>query len=791
MLDGERLAPAGTNGITSVDPSIIPKGLLQQIEIVPDGGSALYGSDAVGGVINLTTKKRFDGVDVDGDVGYANAYQSYRFDFTAGKTWSDGGAYIAYSFDRETPLFGFDRGYLQRIPPLTECYPGTVSVSEFNLATFTSNPVGQFTYPGVGANGKPTAYTTGAAACNEYTNESVTPETTMNSVFAGVSQDFGSSVRLDARAFYSSRPSKSWNTFDTYTDGGVPSTNFYYTPTPPQQAPFSPCAFLCSQSAGISFSPAVGANIPVTTKLDTWGASGDLTIDAGHSFQIRMLGSFSESQVHSTAIGVDSGLLATSLAGGTAATALDPYDVAASPQSITLAREIDDQQTYTQGRTELEQARVVADGTLVHIPGGDIKIASGGEVIHEDFYSQEVQVTYDGATYEPTQTTDANRTDAAAFGELEIPFASPDNNLPFLYSMKGSVAGRYDHYSDFGSTFNPRFAVSLMPVDWLTLRATDGRSFLAPDLTQQYTVQTGTIAPGIPFLLPPGDTKDAFKNLIILTGGNPELKPQKARTYSLGGDITVPAIEGLKFSTTYYNALYNNQITTAPFTSPALFYTPTYAPFYLRNPSYAAASALIGSTPISGNGFTSLAQMYGPGGAITASSPVIIADARYNNLAIVKTDGLDFDAGYKHPTSFGSVNFDIAGNYILRDEASPVAGAAFTNELWTMAKFYGSISGGANIHDFRIYANVLHTGGYGLTPGVSPYGQTWVKSYNTVSAFLNYTFSGSGFINGTDLSINVNNILDTRPPVDTATSLGYAGGSIIGRTVLLGLHKKF
>ena len=94
MLDGQRIAAAGTY-VTSVDPSIIPKGLLQQIEIVPDGGSALYGSDAVGGVINLTTKKKIDGIDVDGNVGYANAYQSYRLDLTAGKSRSSGSVYLA------------------------------------------------------------------------------------------------------------------------------------------------------------------------------------------------------------------------------------------------------------------------------------------------------------------------------------------------------------------------------------------------------------------------------------------------------------------------------------------------------------------------------------------------------------------------------------------------------------------------------------------------------------------------------------------------------------------------
>ena len=791
LLDGHRIAAAGTY-VTSVDPSIIPKGLLQQIEVVPDGGSALYGSDAVGGVINMTTKNRFDGFDVDANVGLADGYQSYRFDGTAGKAWSNGSAYVAYAFDRETPIFGYERPWLQRVPQLTECFPaGTVTVSIFNLTTFSNTPNGQFTYPGVGANGKPTAYTAGAASCNEYTNETVTPEEHTHSVFTGFSQDFSDSIRFDVRAFYSARVSATANTFNTYTDGSVPKTNPYYTPTTPELVPFSLCAFLCSQSAGISFAPAVGKNLPASTSLDTWGTSTDLTADVGRGFQVRLLGNFSQSNVHSTTIGVDSGLLSKALAGTTAATALDPYSVAATPASATLAQEIDDQVTNTFGRTQQAQGRLVADGTLFHIPGGDLKIAAGGEVLHENFKALVQSLTYNGGTYQPNQTTTGSRTIGSAFGELQIPVLSADNHVPFVYSLTGSVTGRYDHYSDFGSTTNPRFAISWMPVEMLTLRSTWGHSFLAPALTQEFTSQQAIVAPGIPFLLPPGDTADQFKNLIILIGGNPNLKPQKARTFSFGADLTVPAVEGLKTSLTYYNALYTNQITTAPFTSPSVFSTPTYAPFYLRNPSFASAAGLIGNTPVNGSGFTSLAQMYGAGGAITGNSPVIIADARFNNLSLVRTSGLDFDASYKHPTSFGALNFDVAGNRVLRNNASPVPGAPYTDELSTMTRFYGSVSAGADVHDFRVNANWLHTGGYALTPGVSPFGQTSVKSYDTVNAFFNYTVRGFRFVDGTDLSLVVNNIFDSRPARNTAVSLGYSGGSLIGRTFLLGLHKKF
>lgn len=95
LLDGHRLPGMG---ITQTGPDVdaIPTGAIERVEIVPDGGSSIYGSDAIGGVISFITRKRFDGVAARARYGFADNYYQFDTSVTAGKDWGSGSAYIAY-----------------------------------------------------------------------------------------------------------------------------------------------------------------------------------------------------------------------------------------------------------------------------------------------------------------------------------------------------------------------------------------------------------------------------------------------------------------------------------------------------------------------------------------------------------------------------------------------------------------------------------------------------------------------------------------------------------------------
>ncbi|MGE3690690.1 MAG: TonB-dependent receptor plug domain-containing protein [Novosphingobium sp.] len=788
LIDGHRIGSAGPGAsgtATSIDPSIIPTGVLTGIEVVADGGSALYGSDAVGGVVNLTTLKRFDGIQVDANVTLGKAYTAFMANGTVGKAWDTGSIYLSYAYNQTSAVFGFDRPFINRVPPNNGCYPGTVFARDASGRTL----INTYSYNAVDAQGKPTAYTSGAASCNRYTQETIIPDEHMHSVFAGMSQDLGSNIHLDLRGFWSQRKSTSYNAVALSDEAGrgntVGKANPFYKPTPDELA--NPTL---SQGANISLARAVGDNLPQSVKLETWGITGELSADVFADFQVRLLGNYNESRFDSFAFANMDGALYRSALQRTDATALNPYDPGFSPGSVLVAQQIVNHPTTQFGLTKQTQVRLVTDGTLFQIPGGAVKIAVGGELIHEDYVSTQETRNYLGNLDGAAQALTGRRTVKSVFGELNIPLISPDSGGP-IHALNLSAAGRYDHYTDFGGTFNPRFAATLQPVEWLTLRGSYGRSFLAPSLPQLFAAQTISFSNNA-FVLPPGAT-----SVLFLLGGNPNLRPQKATTWSLGMDLKVPFVEGLRASLTYYNVRYKDRLGQAgggPIQfQGGDFYTAKYANFWLKDPSYDQIVAFIASSvspiPISNTGGT-VEGLYGSNRERIAASPTYIGSGQVGNIARQNDQGLDFDVSYKRPTSFGSIDFRIAGNYILTREVAS-DGAIFIDSLLTEPSFRGSFTAGAEVGNFRMTASLLHTSGRGLSSDANSSGQTYVNAYNTVNTFVSYTFDDHGILSDTVLSLQVNNLFDVRPPVNLIASTGYDPGDLLGRTFQLGVKKKF
>jgi len=103
LIDGHRAPTAGTNH-SFVDPNMIPINMLERVEVLADGVSAVYGSDAIAGVVNFITRKRFEGVEITGNAGFADGKQDVNLGFLAGAAWDSGSALFAYSFTRQGAL---------------------------------------------------------------------------------------------------------------------------------------------------------------------------------------------------------------------------------------------------------------------------------------------------------------------------------------------------------------------------------------------------------------------------------------------------------------------------------------------------------------------------------------------------------------------------------------------------------------------------------------------------------------------------------------------------------------
>src|SRR5258708_4962680 len=108
LVNGHRMVAAGILS-NSFDPNVIPAAALQREEIVPDGSSAIYGSDAVACVVNFITRLTFYGAETRVRYGQGSSYHDVDFSQLFGKAWSTGSVMLAYEYTWNSPVLGFDR----------------------------------------------------------------------------------------------------------------------------------------------------------------------------------------------------------------------------------------------------------------------------------------------------------------------------------------------------------------------------------------------------------------------------------------------------------------------------------------------------------------------------------------------------------------------------------------------------------------------------------------------------------------------------------------------------------
>jgi iron complex outermembrane receptor protein len=403
------------------------------------------------------------------------------------------------------------------------------------------------------------------------------------------------------------------------------------------------------------------------------------------------------------------------------------------------------------------------------------------------------------APYAPLRITTIGRDVKSVFGELVIPLFGPDNATTLFRELTVSLAGRYDDYSDFGSTTNPKVGVTWKPFDALKLRGAWGQSFVAPSLADDARVGvTRVVTTDFPFLKPStaqvGTTINGVvvpavngRQQIILLGNKPGISSQTAETWSVGADLDVPGIDGLRLSATYYNIKYNDIIAFPPFTTSTFYanFVGTPAIQFLPTAAQVAALANLPNARIEG--------------ASCGGNCYVIIDARKQNLSSIRIGGLDFAAQYVKETGFGSIDFAFNGNYDLTRDQQAAPTTQFVDQLFANnSRFRFRTSLGANVGGFRAQASLNHSHGYDLVPAVGVgTTQTKVSSFNVVDLFFKYDVASEGPLGGLSLSLNVNNVFDQDPPVYLLQNAlvpgtnGFANGRTLGRYVQFGLNKKF
>jgi iron complex outermembrane recepter protein len=417
------------------------------------------------------------------------------------------------------------------------------------------------------------------------------------------------------------------------------------------------------------------------------------------------------------------------------------------------------------------------DGTLLNIPAGGVQYAVGGQYRRETF----------GNTYVYPSTINTfypSRSVEAGYVEFHVPVIGARSGADPVLVF--TAADRGEHYSDFGSTNNPQLGAVWKPLSDLSFRGTYGTSFQAPLLSELNPIPAQvTPYPGALFNQVPG----GVPNTLIVDGGNPELKPQKATVWTVGLDFKPQEIPGLTAKLTYYDIVFRNEIavTSASINTGDIF----------------VDEAILGPEIVQRNPPSSVVQQwisypsYSNPLNVNPASIGAIFDDRSLNLSTATTKGLDFGIAYKTSVGSGQIDTGIDGAYIL----------TFDNQFSSVAPVTSILNTPFNPVDLRFRARAVFTQGP-LNGGVylnftNSYENTnvtpsvHVASWTTADAVISYQF---GLLDvpssGLTVALSVINIANRNPPF-VANSFGYGvtydgiNANPLGRYVSLRLQKRW
>lgn len=797
LIDGHRVVPEGIQQI-AVDPAAVPAGIIDHIETIVDGNSAIYGSDAVGGVINFITKKNFDGTMADAHYGFAKGYSQIDANITSGVSWDKGSLVATYSFGKHDALYARDRDYVQGVI-------WTTTPSPFPTGQTIGSPAGTAcNLPNVAVAGTTygaPALTPGGNYCDTARQGELYPSEVRHNGFITMKQDITDTVKFDLSAFYSSNKQVASNgTLNTSNPGvtaiSVTTRNPYY-----QQIPGT--AANATQSVQLSYAPLFGENSAINgTNIEAGQITPTVTVDIG-DWQVRTLASWGKSNTSYDNVVINANMQTLLFSGPSGSTAAIPQSAALNPYNLlaTTNTALFSALTYHDrgnGVNEFLNVRSIADGKLFALPGGDVHAAIGAEFYKDQF---KTRIT-DSTTTLLQPYSGVSQKAYAGFGEINVPVVGNSNSMPGIQRLTISASGRYDKYDGVSGRFDPKVGLTYDPIDWITLRGNWGKSFNAPNpadragalpqvqlirLIPLSAAQAGVFTPS-GTTLPVGQPS----GLLILTGTSNNLKPQSSTNWSLGTDVRPPMVENLTVSATYYHIDFQDILglpTVAGNQAPLFNNYPNLYQFNQAGIDPATLAAFAANAPLSGP--AALAQA-------AASNTRIIEyiDGRTTNLGSDILSGIDFNVSYNMKTGFGSVDARFSGNYQLKRESRYAPNSPPVDDLFVtgFAPMNFSLVVGANLDKLRVQGTWNHTSGYDIFPQTGVLAtQTSFDSFDAFNLFFRYDIDGSGLAKDTSVTFNIDNLTDAAPPIYKSNGGNGTAPNIrtLGRLISFGVSKKF
>ncbi|TLZ22505.1 MAG: TonB-dependent receptor [Gammaproteobacteria bacterium] len=520
LVNGQRQGASGYQG-TFTDVSTIPVSAIERIEILPEGTAALYGSDAIGGVVNIILRRNFEGVEarVRGSATDSDATERSAALLLGHAGWR-GNVLAGFQFNDSDALRCSERAYCAANADYRG-FGGT------DLRGFASNP-GTILDPAPIAaipHGQDGTQLTAAQLIpgtvnytNNVTDNDILPKQIMRSAFVSASYKVTEQWELSADGRYSSRDFRF--TYPVAPDNFlVPSTNAFNHLGGP---------VLVAYDFSRDFGPVADSG-PTETSFVSAAVKGVLPL----GWQINLGGAYSKASARylDSNFTLNYAAIDAALASSDPATALNLFGDGSHTNATALAALRRQNTTYNDLNVfTTASANVIADGPLFNWRAGTIRLAVGGEFRHE--HSAGINISENPENRE--------RLDRSGFFELAVPVVGARSGTT-ADCLDLSLAGRYDSYSDAGSTFNPKVGFSWRPFPLIKLRGNWGTSFRAPPFFFSNRDQVGDAA--IADVIDPR-SRTGYTRALLIVGPLPDLKPETARAWAAGAVCTKTPLFG-------------------------------------------------------------------------------------------------------------------------------------------------------------------------------------------------------------------------------------------------------
>jgi len=364
-----------------------------------------------------------------------------------------------------------------------------------------------------------------------------------------------------------------------------------------------------------------------------------------------------------------------------------------------------------------------------------------------------------------------------AYTESRAPLLGARLDEVGLRALTGSLAGRYERHTDFGSSANPKIGLTYRPIPDLQLRTSWGTSFRAPTLLQEYDIPQATLE-----RVPDGPT--ATDTLIILQrfGGNQRLAPEKSDTLSFDITMAPRSLPGISMQLTWYRINYRGKI-EIPTSNTGDPLPDATASFITRNPSVAQLAEIIKSSLFSNK----------TDAAYDPTRVGALVDDRYHNITREKASGFDLGSRYQHDIGRGELTASLDATYLdlveRVSDSSPMLGLSGT--VFYPPRYRGRA--GLSWKDSDLTASAfLNRSGPSRNVALTP--PSRVPSWSTVDAQISYTNQRSGFWRGLSIALSAQNVFNKKPPHADVDQAGFSGlnfdpanSSPIGRFISLQL----